>query len=124
MYKTSNSNFVIASYLIFIMTGLGVIKYFYYPKSMLDLETISIAIFNLVFFSGLGVLVRQGYNWIKYLILVFAIVGLLNIYQVMIIFPDRPTVIGFTMIAQRFILVAATIMIFNKNKNLENQHEN
>ncbi|HYV94766.1 MAG TPA: hypothetical protein VE978_23530 [Chitinophagales bacterium] len=106
----AHSNFIIASYFIFVVAGLGLVKYFYFPG--ISAKDIAVAIFNLAFFIGLGFLVRQGFKWTKYLLLVLTIFGLINIQHALGYVIQNPNVISLTVIMQRLILLLATILLF------------
>lgn len=131
MDKTRHSNFIKASYLIFVMLLLGLIKYFYDPYIFANLKDILIAVFNIVFFLGLGLLLRQGFDWLKYVLLVLTVLGLINIQSRVGYVIHKPNLITIIVIIQRVILLIATILLFlvpksvkyNTMKNVDFENE-
>ncbi len=114
-----HSNFIKSSNLIFATVGLGIVNFFF-SHILLNGTNIVTAIFTLLFISGLGLLVRRGFAWVKYLLLVLTIVGLILIMFI----PNDPTqntIVIIVNIAQTVIQVWATVLLFRVPKIIDNK---
>lgn len=120
MKEQVHSNFIKSSNLIFASVGLGIINLFFSSDTLSNVVNIVGVIFTLLLICGLGILVRQGYPWVKYLLLVLTTLGLVS----MLLLPSNPThnpVVIIVNIAQIVIAVWATILLFRVPKITESK---
>ena len=111
MVKQIHTNYIKSSNLIFGTVGLGLINFFFSSDLLNTGQNIATAIFTLVIIAGIGYLVRQGKNWVKYLLLVFMIFGLIGIPFIIDNIVQRP-VVGIVNIAQTIMQLWATVLLF------------
>jgi membrane-bound ClpP family serine protease len=111
MEKKVHENFIKSSNLIFITFGLGLINLFMTRSELVTGTHKAIAITTMLFILGLGYLVRQGFNWIKYLLLVLTIIGLISIPVTMMNLGQRP-IIGLINVVQTVLQVWAMVILF------------
>ena len=74
--KPVNSDYILASNLIFISAGLGGANFLNLAATVSDFSIFT-GLFSLLIIAGIGVLARAGTIWLKYVLLVFILVGLL-----------------------------------------------
>ncbi len=111
MDKQIHPNFIKSSNLIFGSVGLGLINFFFTSNILTSTKNIILATITLLIITGLGFLVRQGKNWIKYLLLVLTIVGLIGIPFILKNTEQEP-VVGIINIAQTILQVFAMYLLF------------
>lgn len=111
MVKQIHTNYIKSSNLIFGTVGLGLINFFFSSDLLNTGQNIATAIFTLVIIAGIGYLVRQGKNWVKYLLLVFMIFVLIGIPFIIDNIVQRP-VVGIVNIAQTIMQLWATVLLF------------
>ena len=120
MKEQVHSNFIKSSNLIFATVGLGIINFFFPSDILSNGANILTAIFTLLFICGLAILVRQGYAWVKYLLLVLTILGIVAIALI----PSSPTqnsVVTIVNIVQTVLQVWATILLFRVPKTKDSK---
>ena len=85
MKKQSHPNFMKSSNLLF-GTVILVLIYIFLTRVILlsDSNSISIEIINVILIGSLGLLVRQGYKWVKYLPLSLSILYLIEAYPLLL----------------------------------------
>lgn len=115
------TKFSIPSYLIYAIGAIGLLKYFSYPAPI-TLSDIALIIFNLFFFVGLGILVRQGYTWTKYIILTLTILSLLNLSSLINSITNSINLANLTFLAQRLLLIITCILLFKSVTKTEDQN--
>jgi len=76
MKKQKHRNYLMSSNLIFTSAVLGIISFFLIYLLANDSKNIMNGIFNILFIVGLGLLVRIGKKWVKFLLLALTIFGL------------------------------------------------
>jgi len=76
MKKQKHRNYLMSSNLIFASAVLGIISFFLIYLLANDSKNIMNGIFNILFIVGLGLLVRIGKKWVKFLLLALTIFGL------------------------------------------------
>jgi hypothetical protein len=113
MEKHISANYIKASNLIFLTAGLVLVSLFIlsddYPFGM----NIYAVLIDVFFFGGMGILVRRGVKWIKYVLLLLIII---------ILFGVPSTIKSNTLFAililfiQTFTQIWAVILLFKKNK--------
>ena len=114
-----DQNYRKASALIFISAGLGVINLAMVPEVFSSAFTILVAAFTLLLIAGLGLLARQGYSWVKYLLLVMFVLGLFGIKH-MIVNIFLTSIVGIINIVQTILQLMALVLLFKiptKNKS-------
>lgn len=112
MKKQSHSNFMKASNLLFGTAILVLISVFL-EKVVLsyDRTTFIIIMMNIILITGLGLLVRQGYKWVKYLLLTLSILYLIEAVALLLNSPviQIPQVLFF---AQIVLVIWSTVLLF------------
>ena len=114
-YKKLPSNFIKSSNLVLGTAVLGLINLLLSRDILTDVKNIAIAILTLLFIIGLGFLIRQGQNWVKYLLLVLTIVGTIGIPFIITNITEKP-LIGIINLAQTVMQIWATILLFKVPK--------
>ena len=112
MTKKVHENFIKSSNLIFISAALGLINLFVTKSELGSTKLIASAILTLLFVGGLGYIVRQGYAWIKYLLLVLMIFGLIGIVGLIITNLEKRPLITTVNIIQTILQIWATVLLF------------
>ena len=112
MTKKVHENFIKSSNLIYISAALGLVNLFLIKGDIVSTRLISSAIFTLLFVGGLGYIVRQGYAWIKYLLLVLMIFGLIGIVGLIITNLEKQPLITTVNIIQTILQTWATVLLF------------
>ena len=111
MEKQIHRNYIKSSNLIFGTVGLGLINFFFSSDVLNTGQNIAIAILTLIIIAGIGFLVRQGKAWVKYLLLVFTILGLIGIPFIINNITQKP-VVGLINIAQTIMQIWAMVLLF------------
>lgn len=119
MKEHLHSNFIKSSNLIFATVVLGIINFFFSSDTLSSGTNIAVAIITLSMILGLGILVRQGYNWMKYLLLVLTILGLFGISTILTDLTQNP-IVGIVSIVQTVLEIWATVILFLIPKTAEN----
>jgi len=112
MTKKVHENFIKSSNLIFISAALGLINVFLTKGELGSTKLIASAILTLLFVGGLGYIVRQGYAWIKYLLLVLMIFGLIGIVGLIIMNFEKQPLTSIVNIIQTILQTWATVLLF------------
>ena len=112
MIKKVHENFIKSSNLIFISAALGLINVFLTKGELGSTKLIASAILTLLFVGGLGYIVRQGYAWIKYLLLVLMIFGLIGIVGLIIMNFEKQPLTSIVNIIQTILQTWATVLLF------------
>ena len=112
MTKEVHENFIKSSNLIYISAALGLVNSFLTKGDIVSTRLISSAILTLLFVGGLGYIVRQGYAWIKYLLLVLMIFGLIGIVGLIITNLEKQPLITTVNIIQTILQTWATVLLF------------
>lgn len=115
MQKQIHPNYIKSSDLIFITAVLGIINFFFSPKILSSGFAIIVAIFTLLFIAGLGVLVKQGFSWVKYLLLALLLFGLLGIPFIIKNMTTNP-IVGIVNIIQTVLQIWALVLLFKIRK--------
>jgi len=116
MDKQIHPNYIKASNLIYGTVGLGLINLVFAGELLKTGQNIVTAFITLVMISGLGYLVRQGKDWVKYILLVLLAFGLIGIQFIINNIVQRP-VVGIVNIAQTIMQLWATVLLFKVKKN-------
>ena len=78
MDKEIHQNYIKASNLIFGTIVLGLINVVISNRDMNDTKNIITIVVTFLFIAGIGYLIRIGKEWIKYLLLIFLVFGLIT----------------------------------------------
>lgn len=120
MKKQSHPNFMKSSNLLFGTVILVLISVFL-GKVVLsaDKNSIYIEMMNIILIGGLGLLVRQGYKWVKYLPLTLSILYLIEAAALVLNSPtiQIPQVLIF---AQIVLVIWSTVLLFRIPKETAN----
>lgn len=111
MPKNIHPNANIASNMLRLYALLTIVNYFLFSKrnSLTQAEAIFIAILLLL---GIAYLIRKGYNWIRWIMLVLVVIGLaLDVFILPQVF-KLGLVNGMITITLDLIQIAATVLIF------------
>ena len=120
MDKQIHPNYINSSNLIFGSVGLGLINFFFSSDVLNTGQNIATAILTLVIIAGIGFLVRQGKDWVKYLLLVFTVLGLISIPFIINTISQGP-VVGLINIAQTIMQIWAMVLLFKVPKKAEDK---
>ena len=120
MDKQPHQNFIKSSNLIFGTVGLGLINYFFSSELLSNGKNIANAVITLLLIAGLAYLVRQGLKWVKYLLLVLTITGLIGMMFMINSIAQKP-VVGLIIIVQTIMQTWATVLLFKVPKTIENK---
>ncbi|MBN1639354.1 MAG: hypothetical protein JW866_10320 [Ignavibacteriales bacterium] len=112
-------NRIIASNLIFITAGLGLLNFYFARDLFISGSNISIAVFTILFLVGLGFLARKDIKWIKWVFLVIMIIGLFSLPQILNNLYAKPMV-GIINLIQTILQLAALLLLFIKDRLVEN----
>ena len=118
MQKNIHPNYIKSSYLIFSTVGLGLISLLFSSVLLNTGQNITISMLTLLNVTLISFLVSQGKVWVKYLLVVLAVVGLLGILSIINNFSSKP-VIGIINIADVIIQIWAIILLFTVPKNTD-----
>ncbi len=109
--KIIHPNHKRAANLIYLSAGLGVINVILSPAIFNNSFGIIIAILTLGMLIGLGYLVSRGDDWIKYVLLVFMILGLIGIPGIIMNILLSP-IVGIINIVQTALQIYAIVLLF------------
>ncbi len=115
MDKQIHPNYIKSSNLIFGTVGLGLINFFFANELLKTGQNIATAILTLMIIAGFAYLVRQGKNWVKYLLLVIMVFGLIGLLFIINNILQRP-IVGVINIAQTIMQLWATVLLFKVPK--------
>jgi hypothetical protein len=111
MDKQLHPNYIKSSNLILATLGLGLMNTFFSKEIFSSVQNIATAATTLLFIAGLAYLVRQGKDWVKYLLLVVMILGMFGLPFIFINIIENP-VVGVLNIAQTAMQVWAVVLLF------------
>ena len=104
-------NYIKSSDFIFITVGLGIINISLTPGIFVSPRELITGFFTLAFLVGLALLIRKGIGWIKYLLLVIMIFGIIGIPLMIKILEQNPAV-GVINVIQTVFQVWALVLLF------------
>jgi hypothetical protein len=119
MEKQLSPNFKKASNLIFGTVGLGLINLFLLRDDLSYGKNLFVVVFIQIIIAGLGYLVRRGYRWIKYLLLVLTVLGLTDVPSIINNLTQKP-IIEIINIAQIIMQIWAVVLLFKVPKSMGN----
>ncbi|MBK7029435.1 MAG: hypothetical protein IPH45_09550 [Bacteroidales bacterium] len=119
MDKVVPSNFVKSSNIIFLSIGLGMVSFLLREENLSQRSHLYISLTSWILLAGIGLLIRKGYNWVKYLMLLLTII---NIYSISLIFQvvNDKLLSGILGVAPLLIQVWATVILFIPPSDSEN----
>lgn len=106
-----HQNYIESSNFMLLSMGLGILNFFFLPNTFLSGFVITTGIFTLIFLAGLAILIRRGSSWIKYLLLVLMIIGLVGIPTIIKNLEQYPAV-GAINIIQTALQFWALVLLF------------
>lgn len=122
MIKQKHRNYILSSNLIIVSAILGIISFFLIPGLANDSKNIINGIFNISFIAAIGLLVRLGKRWIKFLLLALTIIGLILMTSIV----DTLThnlYVGIIAILQTILQIISTVLLFMIPKEVENNEK-
>lgn len=111
MYIPKHPNYVKASNLMFCTVALGLISMVIFPGYLNSTKNIIISGLSLGLVVGLSFLIRQGFDWVKYLILVLFILGCTSLPFTIMHFAERPLLSSIS-ILQVIMQLWALVLLF------------
>ena len=109
-------NFIKASNLIFISSLLGVIGFFL--RSQMSTYEIIIGIISVCFVAGIALLIRKGYQWMKWVMLILTVLGVAATVMVLPVIMRQKLIIAINSSLQTILQIIATILMFLPKKSL------
>lgn len=109
--KVIHENNIISSNVMFLSAFLGLLNFFLSDEALIK-TGIKAAIFSLLFIVFLGVLIRRGYNGVKYVLLVSIVFGILFYIPYLINDLKNSPINGIISICQTIAQTAATVLLF------------
>ncbi|SFN99732.1 hypothetical protein SAMN05421741_11635 [Paenimyroides ummariense] len=109
-----HTNYKKAANLIYVSAGLGLINVILSPQATTAFGII-VAIFTLGILIGIGYLVSKGNEWIKYVLLVLMLVGLLAIPVMLLNIVNNP-IVGIINIIQTVLQIYSLVLLFKISK--------
>jgi len=106
-----HQNYIKASNFMFLSVGLGIINIILTPGIFVSPKEIITGIIVLLFLAGLALGIKKGISWIKYLLLILIIIGLLGI-PFMIKNLGQNLAIGIINIIQTVLQIWSLILLF------------
>lgn len=115
MKEAVHPNYYKASNLIFISGGLAVVNISLSLEMFTSGLMIGVAIFTLLFVIGIGFLIRQGYEWVKFLLLVMGILGLFSLRVMINTLMTKP-IVGVNNLVQTALQIWSIVLLFQVPK--------
>lgn len=109
--RVVHENYIKASNLFLVSVGLGLINIFLAPEITAEGSTIAVSIFTLGFLLIIGLLIRKGFDWMKYVLLVFMIIGVLAIPLILQNIMYQP-IVGIINVIQTALQVVSLVILF------------
>ncbi|MES2573646.1 MAG: hypothetical protein V4572_01765 [Bacteroidota bacterium] len=112
MEKQIDPNYIKASNIFFIITFLGLIPLFL-PSNNIFINNYTIPL-GISYFTGkiaIAFLVRQGYNWVKILILIIVLLGIIGVPTILKNLREQP-IVGALDVTIAILHVWALILLF------------
>ncbi|WBV58429.1 hypothetical protein PFY10_08205 [Chryseobacterium daecheongense] len=113
-----HSNHMKAANLIYLSAALGVGNMIWTYESLSSGSAIFTAVVTIAIIFGIGYLAGKGTEWIKYVLLVLLILGILAIPIVIMNFLADP-VLGIINVAQTILQIWAVVLLFKVPKTVE-----
>src|SRR5215204_12846 len=116
MQKQLHPKFINSSNLIFISAILGILNFTVSKTLVYNSFTLTVAIGSVLFVIGLGFLVRQGFDWVKYLLLIITILGLVGVPTFLKNLMED-TFVGIVNILQLILQIYSVVLLFQIPKD-------
>jgi hypothetical protein len=116
METTPKHNYIKSSNLVFLSAVVGAINLLLLPGILSSNTAMIVGFLTLCFLIFLGIMIRLGISWIKYLLLIMIVLGLISLPVIIRNFLDRP-LNGTLNIVQSLIQIYAVIVLFQKASN-------
>jgi len=114
MNHNLHPNFIKASNLMFVSAIFGIVNLFLIPNTFASAKNTTIAVTTLLILAIISYIVRLGKNWMKYLLLVLMILGLLGMPFITILRSNL--LLGLINIIQTVLQFWALILLFKVPK--------
>ncbi|HEX8562021.1 MAG TPA: hypothetical protein VF676_03480 [Flavobacterium sp.] len=111
MTEPIHENYVKSSNLIFAVVGVILINLILLPRGFINSYSISLAVIGAIVFASLGLLIRKGLNWTKYVLLTLILLGAVTVPMIVVTFYPA-SIGGFMNIVQQVLLVWALVLLF------------
>ncbi|MBP6039897.1 MAG: hypothetical protein KA523_06845 [Flavobacterium sp.] len=115
MNKNLHQNYLKSSNLLFAVVGILIVNWIMLPGQVKNSFSIILLLLGILTFAGVGILIRFGFNWSKYLLLTLTLLGAITIP--MIIFTFYPiSISGILNILQQLLLIWSIVLLFRIKK--------
>ena len=111
MYIPKHPNYIKSSNLMFLSTAIALISYLLLPDYFTSTKIIIGTSIGLLVCVGLAFLVRQGIDWVKYLLLVLFVLGCIGLPFILLRIIENP-ISGSISIVQTIIQLWAVVLLF------------
>ena len=108
-------NEIKSSNLILISAGLGLLNMFISPEVFTSFSLILIGLITIGIISAIGIGIRNGIHWIKYVILVLVVLGLFS-FPIFIQTMYSNLIAGIVNIIQSLLQIIAVVLLFIPRK--------
>ena len=105
-------NEIKSSNLILISAGLGFLYMFLLPKVFTSFSTILTGIISIAIIIAIGIGIRNGIQWIKYVIATLIVLGLFSLRSTIIQTFNSNLIAGIINITQTALQIIAVILLF------------
>lgn len=105
-----------AAQLIYISAALGIINMILSPDILSNFFGIVIAFLVLAIIVAMGYLVSKGYDWMKYVLLIFMVFGLISLPIMLINITQNPIILVANVI-QTILQIYALVLLFKIPNN-------
>lgn len=104
-------DYIIASNLIFASAALGSVNFLIASATTSNFSVVT-GILSLLFVAGLGIFARAGITWLKYVMLVFSLIGLFALPFLILYAYNGQAITALTTLFQSIIQVIAVVFLF------------
>jgi hypothetical protein len=111
MYIPKHPNYVKASNLMLGTVALGFISILAFPSYLSSTKNIIVSVLSIGFVVALSFLIRQRFDWVKYLILVLFVLGCTSLPFTIMHFAERPLLSSIS-ILQIIMQLWALVLLF------------
>jgi len=112
--KEVHKDYITASNLILASAGIGIISFLYGATTTPDFSVFG-GIVSLLVISGVGVFARTGSDWLKYLLLAFALIWICFLPIIIPFYQSQP-IVGLVSFVQTILQIVAIIFLFKAPK--------
>jgi len=116
MRNSSNPNYIKSSNLLYLSGAIGFINLLLSPDILVSTFAIVVGVITILIILGLGLLVRMGITWIRYVLLCLVLLGLTGLPMIIDDFNSHP-INGTINLIQSILQIIALILLFTKIKH-------